>query len=130
MTSTPVGLQDLRRKIYAKAKTEPNWRFWGLYVHLCKMETLGAAYVMAKANDGAPGSGRVTFEAIEEQGVEGFLEQIRDELSKRTYAPLRAWKKEIPKKGKRSRFCLQGPQSSRQAGRSQGPGEPISTIQP
>ena len=99
MTRTPVSLQDLRRKIYAKAKAEPHWRFWGLYVHVCKMETLRAAYAMAKANDGAPGSDGVSFEAIEEQGVEGFLEQIRDELIQRTYVPLRARKKEIPKEG-------------------------------
>jgi RNA-directed DNA polymerase len=99
MTTTPIGLQDLRRKIYAKAKAEAHWRFWGLYVHVCKMETLRAAYAMAKANDGAPGSDGVTFEAIEEQGVEGFLEQIRDELIERTYVPLQARKKEIPKEG-------------------------------
>jgi RNA-directed DNA polymerase len=54
MTTTPVSLQDLRRKIYAEAKAEPHWRFWGLYVHVCKRETLRAAYAMAKANDGAP----------------------------------------------------------------------------
>ena len=85
MTTTPVSLQDLRRKIYAKAKAEPHWRFWGLYVHVCKRETLRAAYAMAKENDGAPGSDGVTFEAIEAQGVEGFLEQIRDELITRSY---------------------------------------------
>jgi len=99
MTKTPISLQDLRRKIYAKAKAEPHWRFWGLYVHVCKMETLRAAYAMAKSNDGAPGSDGVTFEAIEAQGVEGFLEQIRDELITRSYVPLRPRKKEIPKAG-------------------------------
>jgi len=99
MTTTPIGLQDLRRKLYAKAKAEPHWRFWGLYVHVCKRETLRAAYAMAKENDGAPGSDGVTFEAIEEQGVEGFLEQIRGELIKRTYVPLRPRRKEIPKEG-------------------------------
>ena len=99
MTTTPISLQDLRRKIYAKAKAEPHWRFWGLYVHVCKMETLRAAYAMAKENDGAPGSDGVSFEAIEEQGVEGFLEQIQDELIQRTYVPLPARKKEIPKEG-------------------------------
>jgi RNA-directed DNA polymerase len=99
MTTTPGSLQDLRRKIYAKAKAEAHWRFWGLYVHVCKRETLRAAYAMAKANEGAPGSDGVTFAAIEEQGVEDFLEQIRDELIRRTYVPLPARKKEIPKEG-------------------------------
>jgi RNA-directed DNA polymerase len=99
MITTPISLQDLRRKIYAKAKAEPHWRFWGLYVHVGKMETLRAAYAMAKANEGAPGSDGVTFEVIEEQGVEGFLEQIRDELIQRTYVPLPARRKEIPKEG-------------------------------
>jgi len=99
MTKMPGSLQDLRRKIYAKAKAEAHWRFWGLYVHVCKMETLHAAYALAKENDGAPGSDGVTFEVIEEAGVQSFLEQIRDELIQRTYVPLRARKKEIPKEG-------------------------------
>jgi len=55
MTKASIDLQDLRRRIYVKAKAEPSWRFWGLYVHVCKMETLRAAYEMAKQNDGAPG---------------------------------------------------------------------------
>jgi RNA-directed DNA polymerase len=44
MTNTPISLQDLRRNLYVKAKSEPSWRFWGLYVHVCKMETLREAY--------------------------------------------------------------------------------------
>ena len=99
MIKTPIHLQDLRRKIYTKAKADTAWRFWGLYVHVCKMETLHEAYLLAKKNNGAPGLDGVTFEAIEEQGVEGFLEQIRDELIQRTYVPLPARKKEIPKEG-------------------------------
>lgn len=99
MIKPPDSLQDLRRKIYTRAKAESRWRFWGLYVHVCKMETLCTAYAMAKQNDGAPGSDGVTFEVIEAQGVESFLEQIRDELIQRTYRPLRARKKEIPKEG-------------------------------
>src|ERR1039457_4514389 len=99
MIKTSDQLQDLRRKIYAKAKAEPHWRFWGLYVHVCKWETLQAAYAMAKSNDGAPGIDGVMFEAIEEQGVESFLEQICGELIERSYMPLRARKKEIPTEG-------------------------------
>src|SRR5205823_5393377 len=55
MIKTPINLQDLRRKIYTKAKAETAWRFWGLYVHVCKMETLHEAYLLAKKNNGAPG---------------------------------------------------------------------------
>jgi hypothetical protein len=70
MTKAPINLQDLRRRLYVKAKAEPTWRFWGLYVHVCKRETLQQAYLLAKANDGAPGSDGVTFAAVEAGGVE------------------------------------------------------------
>src|SRR6201997_1004929 len=90
MTKASISLQDLRRRIYVKAKTDTSWRFWGLYVHVCKMETLRAAYALAKNNDGVPGTDGVSFEAIEAQGVEAFLEQIQDELNRRTYIPLPA----------------------------------------
>src|SRR4030081_1509695 len=99
MTKAPISLQDLRRSLYVKAKAEPSWRFWGLYVHVCKMETLREAYQMARRNDGAPGIDGVTFEAIEESGAERFLVQVRDELVTNTYRPMQARKKEIPKDG-------------------------------
>src|ERR1035437_3152490 len=99
MIKVPISLQDLRRRIYVKAKVEPTWRFWGLYVHLCKMETLHEAYQLAKSNDGAPGIDGVTFEAIEESGVESFLKQIQDELVNKTYQAMAVRKKEIPKDG-------------------------------
>jgi|HubBroStandDraft_1064217.scaffolds.fasta_scaffold66198_1 RNA-directed DNA polymerase len=95
----PISLQDLRRNLYIKAKSEPTWRFWGLYVHVSKMEILQEAYEMAKKNNGAPGIDGLTFEAIEVGGVEDFLKQIRDELITCTYRPMPARKKEIPKDG-------------------------------
>ena len=99
MIKTPISLQDLRRSLYVKAKAESTWRFWGLYVHVCKMETLREAYQMAKKNNGAPGIDGVTFEAIEESGVEMFLQRIRDELVTNTYRPTPVRRKEIPKDG-------------------------------
>ena len=99
MIKPPIDLQDLRRRIYVKAKAEPSWRFWGLYVHVCKRETLTEAYALAKKNNGAPGIDGVTFEAIEAGGVDIFLEQIRDELVKGAYRPLRSRKQAIPKVG-------------------------------
>src|SRR3954447_3037730 len=104
MTKAPISLQDLRRSLYVKAKAEASWRFWGLYVHVCKMETLREAYRMARSNDGAPGIDGVTFEAIEQSGVVSFLEQIRAELVTNTYRPMRVRKKEIPKDRTKSAF--------------------------
>lgn len=103
MTKAPVDLQDLRRRIYVKAKAEPSWRFWGLYVHVCKEETLREAYRLAKKNSGAPGIDGVTFEAIEADGVETFLAGLREELVAHTYRPLRARRVEIPKGGGKMR---------------------------
>jgi len=99
MRKAPIRLQDLRRGIYVKAKADTTWRVWGLYVHVCKPETLRAAYDLAKANDGAPGIDGVTFEAIEAAGVEAFLEQLRGELVTRSYRPLRNRHVAIPKDG-------------------------------
>src|SRR3954465_12735110 len=97
MIKPPIDLQDLRRRIYAKAKAEPSWRFWGLFVHVCKVETLRTAYAMARKNNGAPGIDGVTFVAIEDGGVDLFLTQLRDELVSRSYQPMRNRRKEIPK---------------------------------
>ncbi len=97
MTKAPIDLQELRRRIYAKAKAENDWRFWGLYVHVYKMETLREAYRLAKLNNGAPGVDRVTFKEIEEQGLENFLTELREELINDTYKPMRYREKDIPK---------------------------------
>jgi len=104
MTKASIGLQDLRRRIYVKAKADRSWRFWGLYVHVCKMETLREAYKLAKRNDGVPGIDGVSFEAIETDGVEGFLVGIRDQLVSHKYRPTAVRRMEIPKgDGKRVR---------------------------
>src|ERR671919_845608 len=97
MTTAPIRLQDLRRRLYVKAKAEKDWRCWGLYVHVTKLETLNAAYTLAKQDNGAPGIDGVTFAAIEEAGVEAFLAQLRAELVSRSYRPLRNRRVEIPK---------------------------------
>ena len=97
MIKASINLQELKRKIYLKAKSDKTWRFWGLYVHVCKLETLRAAYKLAKKNNGAPGIDGVTFEVIEEAGFDDFLSEIRNELVSCTYKPLANRTKEIPK---------------------------------
>lgn len=97
MIKAPISLQELRRKIYLKAKSEKTWRFWGLYVHVTRMETLRRAYKLAKENNGAPGIDGVSFEAIEKAGLEKFLQQLREQMVSGTYYPRRNRRKEIPK---------------------------------
>ncbi len=103
MIKPSVKLQELRRRIYRKAKAEKQWRFWGLYVHVCKTETLRVAYQEAKANDGAPGIDGESFESIETRGVEKFLSEIREQLVVRTCKPSRNRQVEIPKGNGRTR---------------------------
>jgi RNA-directed DNA polymerase len=103
MIKTSIKLQDLRKKIYIKAKAEKTWKFWGIYTHICKIETLEASYKLAKQNKGAPGIDGVTFEDVEAGGVEKFLENIREELLSKTYYPLKNRQKAIPKSGGKTR---------------------------
>lgn len=97
MTKTSISLQDLRRKISIKAKAEPAHRFWGLYVHVCKEETLQEAYKLVKSNGGAPGIDRMTFSQVEQTGREPFLQDIETSLKDGTYRPMKNRIKEIPK---------------------------------
>ena len=97
MTKAPVELQDLRRRIYRKAKSEKTHRFWGMYVHICRMDTLEEAYRIAKRNAGAPGIDGQTFADIELAGRTQFLAEIRDELLTDRYQPQQNRRVEIPK---------------------------------
>ena len=54
MIKPSVNLQELRRRIYRKAKAEKTMAVLGSHVHVCKLETLRVAYQEAKANDGTP----------------------------------------------------------------------------
>lgn len=99
MIKPTIGLQELRSRIGERAKSAPAHRFWGLYVHLTKVDTLEAAYLEAKRNGGAPGSDGVTFESVEAAGRGEFLREIADELREGRYRPRAYRRREIPKEG-------------------------------
>jgi RNA-directed DNA polymerase len=99
MTKPTISLQELRTRIGHRAKSAPTHRFWGLYVHLTKIDTLEAAYLEAKRNRGAPGADGVTFESIEEAGRGGFLAELAKDLREESYRPGPYRRREIPKEG-------------------------------
>lgn len=98
-----MGLQELRRRIYRKAKSEPTHRFWGLFVQVTKLETLHEAYRVAKGNGGAPGIDGQTFEAIEQEGRWCFLAELQRELLRGNYQPQAHRRVDIPKGNGRCR---------------------------
>lgn len=97
MIKAPIDLQELRRRIYRKAKSDKTHRFWGIFVHIAKMQTLEEAYRIAKRNGGVPGLDGQTFEAIEAGGLDTFLAEIRDDLLSGRYKPKPNRRVEIPK---------------------------------
>jgi RNA-directed DNA polymerase len=99
MTATRISVQDLRERIGDKAKADPRHRFWGMYVHLCRVDVLREAYRLAKKNDGAPGIDGMTFADIEVQGVENFIEALSQDLRAGKYRPMPCRKVGIPKEG-------------------------------
>src|SRR3979411_2432205 len=96
---TPDKIRNLQRKLYCKAKAEPAFRFYVLYDKICREDILHHAYRLARANAGAPGVDGVTFEQIEEQGLEAWVAGLRGEMVLKTYRPDPVRRVMIPKNG-------------------------------
>jgi RNA-directed DNA polymerase len=97
--TTPEKIETLRRKLYAKAKAEPEFRFYQLYDKIYRSDILVHAYELARANDGAPGVDGVTFEMIEAAGEERWLSALSEELREKTYRSQPVRRVMIPKPG-------------------------------
>ena len=96
---TPDAIRTLQRKLYGKAKTEPDFRFYILYDKVWRADILRHAYELARANDGAPGVDGVTFERIETEGVQSWLSRLGEELRTQTYQCQPVRRVLIPKPG-------------------------------
>jgi RNA-directed DNA polymerase len=96
---TPDKIRSLQRKLYHKAKTEPEFRFYLLYDKICREDILRHAYDLAHDNAGAPGVDGVTFDEIEARGVEAWIAGLREDLVSKTYRPDPVRRVTIPKPG-------------------------------
>ncbi|MFN2334880.1 MAG: hypothetical protein ABR550_10700 [Wenzhouxiangellaceae bacterium] len=83
--TTPEKIRSLQRKLYLKAKAEPDWRFHQLYDKVWRDDILFHAWRLARAKAGAPGVDGVTFARIESEGLEDWLSGLREELRQKTY---------------------------------------------
>jgi RNA-directed DNA polymerase len=96
---TPMKIRMLQRKLYQKAKEEPDYRFYLLYDKMYREDILKHAYALAKSNQGAPGVDGQSFAEIEAAGLGEWLNGLRNDLRAKTYAPQAVRRVNIPKPG-------------------------------
>jgi RNA-directed DNA polymerase len=94
---TPEKIRSLQKKLYVKAKAEPDFRFYLLYDKICREDILEHAYRVSRANAGAPGVDGVSFVDIDLAGAQEWLSGIRKSLCERTYRPDPVRRVMIPK---------------------------------
>lgn len=96
---TPDSVRRLQRKLYIKAKQEPEFRFYLLYDKVYREDVLLHAYRLSRSAHGAPGVDGVSFAAIESEGREAWLADLGRDLREQTYTPAPVRRVLIPKPG-------------------------------
>src|SRR5215212_3617401 len=97
--ATPETIRSLQRKLYLKAKAEPDFRFYLLYDKIHRADILRHAYALARSNGGAPGVDGDSFAMIEAAGLEAWLARLQEGLVRKTYRPEPVLRVMIPKPG-------------------------------
>ena len=95
--STPSSVQRLQKALHAKAKAEPDFRFYALYDKLYREDILAHAYRLARSNGGKPGVDGEDFSDIEAYGVERWLGERAQALKEKRYRASPVRRVYIPK---------------------------------
>lgn len=93
----PPKVEKLQGVLRAKAKESPEYRFYALYDKVYREDILAWAYLRCLQNGGAPGVDGQSFEDIETYGRERWLDELAQELKKKTYRPSAVRRVWIPK---------------------------------
>jgi group II intron reverse transcriptase/maturase len=96
-------VRQLQRRLCAAAKRSPGRRFHALYNHLCRSDVLHEAWKRVRSNKGAAGVDATTLEAVEQYGVDRFLEEIGSALNGGEYRAQVVLRRYIPKADGRKR---------------------------
>ncbi len=91
-------VRELQRKLYRKAKQQPDFRFYSLYDKVYRSDVLQCAYELVKQNRGSPGLDGMTFEKIEQgKGKQDYLLVLQEKLKGNAYQASPIKRVDIPK---------------------------------
>ena len=94
-------VRALQHTLFRAAKQSLDRKFGALYDKVYREDVVRMAWKQVRANNGAPGVDRQSFEHIEEQiGVEAFLAELTEELREQRYRPQAVRRCWIEKPGK------------------------------
>jgi group II intron reverse transcriptase/maturase len=93
----PTKVGKLQETLHAKAKNAPTYRFYALYDKVYRADVLWHAYRRCQRNDGTAGVDGQTFEDIEKYGQQKWLDELAEELRRKTYRPQAVRRVYIPK---------------------------------
>jgi len=91
------NVRRLQGRLRDVAKQQPGRKFHALYDRIYRSDVLYEAWNQVRRNQGAAGVDSQTIAAIEQQGVESFLEAIKAELRENEYRPQAVLRRYIPK---------------------------------
>jgi RNA-directed DNA polymerase len=96
-------VRQLQRRLWSAAKRQPGRRFHALYDRIYRRDVLWEAWRRVRRNRGAAGIDAMTLAAVEQAGVEAFLDDLGARLRAGRYRPAAVRRRYIPKGDGRQR---------------------------